>query len=75
MIESNPSPSPWKYEETIAKIEEIIEQIEVGELPLAEVFQKFEIAIEYLQECESFLDRGKQQMNLLIETLVDEPDF
>jgi len=28
-----------------------------------------------LQECESFLARGKEKMNLSIELLDDQPDF
>ena len=65
----------WNYEATVAEIEEILEQIEFGSLPLEEVFAKFAIAVEYLQECEAFLNRGKQRMNLLIENLEEEIDF
>lgn len=62
----------WNYESTVAEIEEIIEQIESGSLELEEVFEKFEIAVERLHQCESFLDRGKERMNLLIETLQEK---
>ncbi|OKH26819.1 exodeoxyribonuclease VII small subunit [Hydrococcus rivularis NIES-593] len=65
----------WKYEETVAQVEKIIEQIESGSLPLEEVFEKFAIAIERLRECESFLAIGKERMNLLIETLEKEEDI
>ena len=65
----------WNYEATVAEIEAILEQIEFGSLPLEEVFAKFAIAVEHLQACEAFLNRGKQQMNLLIENLAEEIDF
>ncbi|AFY75571.1 MAG: exodeoxyribonuclease VII small subunit [Hydrococcus sp. C42_A2020_068] len=65
----------WNYEETVAQVEKIIEQIESGSLPLEEVFEKFAIAIEHLRECESFLAIGKERMNLLIETLEQEEDI
>lgn len=65
----------WNYEETVAQVEKIIEQIESGSLPLEEVFEKFAIAIERLRECESFLAIGKERMNLLIETLEKEEDI
>ncbi|MGE5660249.1 MAG: exodeoxyribonuclease VII small subunit [Actinomycetota bacterium] len=70
----DPTP-PWNYEVAVAKIEEIISLIESGNLSLEEVFEEFTIACEYLQQCQTFLDRGKQQMNLLVETLAELPDF
>ncbi|MDY6807075.1 MAG: exodeoxyribonuclease VII small subunit [Cyanobacteriota bacterium] len=62
----------FNYEETVAKVETIIDQIEGGELTLAEVFDRFSVALEDLQQCEAFLARGQQEMNLAIETLEDQ---
>jgi exodeoxyribonuclease VII small subunit len=59
----------WNYEESVTQLEAIIEQIESGNLPLEEVFVQFEIAVEHLQQCETFLQQGQSRMNLLIETL------
>jgi exodeoxyribonuclease VII small subunit len=64
----------WQYETTVSEIETIIEQIERGELPLADVFDQFAIAVQQLRQCEGFLSRQQQQVDLLIETLLDEPD-
>jgi exodeoxyribonuclease VII small subunit len=66
-------PTNWRYEETVAEIETIIDQIERGELPLAEVFDQFSTAVGQLRQCEGFLNRQQQQVDLLIETLSDEP--
>jgi exodeoxyribonuclease VII small subunit len=66
--------SDWHYEATVSEIETIIEQIERGELPLADVFDQFAIAVQQLRQCEGFLSRQQQQVDLLIETLLDEPD-
>ncbi|MGF1497164.1 MAG: exodeoxyribonuclease VII small subunit [Elainellaceae cyanobacterium] len=80
---SHPSPSAdvsqaaapgWSYEATVAKVEELIFQIESGHLELAEVFDQFAIAIRHLQECESFLSYHRQEVDLLIETLYDNPE-
>lgn len=60
------------YEAKVAEIERIITRIEAGELQLEEVFEQFATAIEYLRQCESFLQQRQQQVNLLIETLNDE---
>ena len=65
----------WSYEETVDRIEAIIDRVESGELPLEEVFEQFAVAVGCLQECESFLMRGKEQMALSIELLDAEPDF
>ena len=62
----------FNYEETVENIEMIIEQIEGGELTLAEVFDRFSVAVEDLQKCEDFLAKGQREMNLAIETLEDE---
>ncbi|MBW4568988.1 MAG: exodeoxyribonuclease VII small subunit [Tolypothrix carrinoi HA7290-LM1] len=60
------------YEAKVAEIETIITRIEAGELQLEEVFSQFATAIEYLRQCETFLQQRQQQVNLLIETLNDE---
>ncbi|WP_416676565.1 exodeoxyribonuclease VII small subunit [Egbenema bharatensis] len=67
-------PPNWTYEATVAEIEIIINQIERGELDLADVFDQFARAVERLRQCETFLTRQQQQVDLLIETLLDEPE-
>lgn len=64
----------WNYEESVAKIEKIVAKIESGKLELAEVFEEFSAAVQYLRQCETFLQQRRQQVDLLIETLVDEPE-
>ncbi|MBE9178270.1 exodeoxyribonuclease VII small subunit [Oculatella sp. LEGE 06141] len=71
---SSPQSSKWSYEATVAEIESIINRIEMGELELAEVFDQFATAIERLRQCETFLNQQQQQMDLMIETLLDEPE-
>ncbi|HAG82265.1 MAG TPA: exodeoxyribonuclease VII small subunit [Cyanobacteria bacterium UBA12227] len=68
-------PHSWNYEATVAEVERIIKQIESGELELAEVFDQFATAVDYLRQCDKFLSERKQQRDLLIETLVDESEF
>ena len=64
----------WTYEATVAKVEQIINQLESGQWELAEVFTEFRTAVEYLRECEAFLNQKQQQMTLLVETLTEQPD-
>lgn len=65
----------WNYEDSVTQIEEIITQIESGNLPLEEVFTQFAIAVEQLNKCEAFLQKGQEKMNLLIEKLEEKIDF
>ncbi|MBE9076888.1 exodeoxyribonuclease VII small subunit [Romeria aff. gracilis LEGE 07310] len=64
----------WSYEETLRQVEAIVTQLETGEMPLAEVFEQFSVAIGGLRQCDQFLQEKQQQMSLLVETLVDSPD-
>jgi exodeoxyribonuclease VII small subunit len=64
-------PVNWRYEETVAEVEAIIARIESGEMDLADVFDQFEQAVQYIQQCETFLNDRQNQMELLIETLED----
>lgn len=71
---SSALPADWDYEATVAEIETIINRIELGELELAEVFNQFSSAVEQLRRCEAFLSRQQHQVDLLIETLLDDPE-
>ncbi|MEH1927897.1 MAG: exodeoxyribonuclease VII small subunit [Nostoc sp.] len=62
----------WNYEAKVSEIEEIIARIEAGELELSAVFEQFATAVEYVRQCESFLQQRQQQVDLLIETLNQE---
>lgn len=68
-------PQDWKYEAAVAEVENIIARIEAGELELEEVFEQFTAAVEYLRQCDTFLQQRQQQVDLMIETLNDEPEF
>ncbi|MBG1262393.1 exodeoxyribonuclease VII small subunit [Nostoc commune] len=62
----------WNYEAKVVEIEGIITRIEAGELELEAVFEQFASAVEYLRQCEGFLQQRQQQVDLLIETLSQE---
>lgn len=66
--------SDWQYETEVTAIENIIEQIESGDLPLEAVFDEFAIAVAKLQACEKFLKQGQDRLTLLVETLNDDTD-
>lgn len=66
---------PENYEAKVSKIEEIIQQIETGNLEMTSMFESFSLAKQYLKECEDFLNQKQQQLDLDIETLPGELDF
>ena len=47
-------PKDWSYEQTLSQIESITQQLETGELPLADVFEQFSEAVGALQQCDRF---------------------
>jgi exodeoxyribonuclease VII small subunit len=61
----------WKYEAAVTRVEEILSEIESGELELSEVFDRFAVAVESLQQCEAFLSTQREQVDLLLENLGD----
>jgi exodeoxyribonuclease VII small subunit len=63
--------SSLTYEEKVAQVEEILGEIESGELELTAVFSQFAIAVESLQQCEIFLSQQREQVDLLLENLGD----
>jgi exodeoxyribonuclease VII small subunit len=69
-----PQNEPWTYENTVAKAEQIINNIETGKLSLSEVFEQFQLASGYLRQCEQFLEQRRKEMNLSIECLEPLPN-
>ncbi len=61
----------WNYEATVAQVEQILGEIEDGDLELNDVFSQFSKAVESLQQCENFLAQQREQVELLLENLVD----
>ncbi len=61
----------WSYEETVEKVETILDAIERGDLELKEVLEQFAIGVESLRQCEEFLTVQQEQVELLLETLED----
>ena len=64
-------PADWDYESAIATVEEIVGDLESGDLDLGDAFAQFAIAVERLKECEQFLTERQAQVDLAITTLED----
>jgi exodeoxyribonuclease VII small subunit len=62
-------PKNWSNEEPVEKFDATVTRLEQGELPLAAIFEEFELAVQQLHQCENFLQARQEQVDLLIETL------
>ena len=57
----------FKFEESLAQLEELVEQMEDGELSLEEALKAFEKGIKLTRECQRALKQAEQKIHLLME--------
>ena len=58
------------FEKTLTELETLVEQLESGELELADSLEKFKRGIELSKECRAMLDQAQQTVD---EVMEDEP--
>lgn len=51
------------FEKTLAELEGLVEQLESGELELADSLDKFKRGIELSKQCRAMLDQAQQTMD------------
>ena len=54
------------FEESLAKLEEIVEAIETGQVPLEESIAKYADGIKLIKQCRSILDRAEKKVEILV---------
>jgi exonuclease VII small subunit len=59
----------WSYEATKIQVEDLLDAIEDGDLPLTEVLDQAEVLKGHLRRCEEFLGQMQGRADLLVETL------
>ena len=55
------------FEQSMKKLEQIVEELESGDLPLEEAMKKFEEGIKLSSLCSEKLDETEKKITLLIE--------
>ena len=55
------------FEKTLDQLEELVEDMEHGELSLEESLKAFEKGIKLTRDCQSSLNQAEQKVQLLIE--------
>ncbi len=55
-----------KFEQALARLEEIVDNLEEGELPLDEALKRFEEGIGLSRFCSKKLDEAQQKVEILL---------
>ena len=54
-------------EKSLSKLEKIVGELEVGELPLETAMKKFEEGVKLTRTCQTFLKDAEQKVKILIK--------
>ena len=55
------------YEESFARVEELVKELESGELSLKASIQKYEEAVKSMNRCYQLLDEAQKKIELLVK--------
>lgn len=61
----DPDPSSLTYEEAVGALEDIVEQIEEGEIGLADSMAAYERGVKLIARCRSVLNEAEQKISEL----------
>ena len=65
-----------RFEDMMKKLDEIVEQLESGQMPLEESLKKYEEGVKLLTLCRKRLDETKRKVEILVKKgnkLIAEP--
>ena len=66
------------FEQTMRLLEQIVEELEAGDLPLEKAIKKFEEGVKYSKYCSDLLDETEKKITILLQKQdgsVDEAPF
>ncbi|GMG88063.1 exodeoxyribonuclease VII small subunit [Biformimicrobium ophioploci] len=55
------------FEDSLAQLEQLVERLESGELPLEEALVDFEKGVKLTRECQQKLQAAEQKVKILLE--------
>ena len=58
----------FDLEKSLAQLEELVEELESGDLPLEKAMQKFEDGIKLTRACQAALKEAEQKVEILLES-------
>jgi len=56
------------FEVALAELEQLVQKMEAGELPLAQAMLEFEKGIGLVRQCQEHLDKARAQVEKLMES-------
>lgn len=56
------------FEESLAELEAIIQQMEGDELPLGKMMEQYEKGVKALEHCRKVLDEAEKKIEVLVKT-------
>ncbi len=60
------------FEQSLKQLEQIVEELESGELPLEKAVKKFEDGIKLSRSCSSKLDEIERKITILLKDQADD---
>ena len=65
------------FEKSLQQLEEIVQELESGDLPLEKAMQRFEQGIGLSKQCSKMLDETEKKISILVQetdgTLTEKP--
>jgi exodeoxyribonuclease VII small subunit len=58
----------FNLEKSLAELEELVEELETGDLPLEKAMQKFEDGIKLTRGCQNALKEAEQKVEILLKS-------
>ena len=58
----------FNLEKSLADLEELVEELESGDLPLEQAMKKFEEGIKLTRGCQSALKEAEQKVEILLQS-------
>ncbi len=55
------------FEKSLQELEEIVEELEAGELPLDDSIRKYETGVKLLSECYQYLEKAEKKIQRLVK--------
>ncbi len=74
MSEDKPAEGVQGLEQALKDLEQIVVNLEKGDLPLAEAIRQFERGVELTRRCQAVLKEAEQKVQVLSEGMLEDAD-
>lgn len=74
MNDEKPAEGVQGLEQSLKDLEQIVVNLEKGDLPLAEAIRQFERGVELTRRCQAVLKEAEQKVQVLSEGMLEDVD-